>query len=143
VKYYLKENVSIVRIYILSPCIFIQFIFFTPIADCLSSAYLFVATSRNRRSLGAKMLLRPSFSPFSRRGAIPVRVNEGNHHEILWNSEVIRLEHWSWRNQTGSRRQRPPLRKERDCVGQEYSSHRRPAPQLRRRYEHRSSALRA
>src|SRR6185369_4149836 len=60
---------------------------------------------------GTKMLLRPSFSPFSRRGAIPVRVNEGNHHEILWNSEVIRLEHWSWRNQTGSRRQRPPLRK--------------------------------
>lgn len=88
IKYWLRENVYRFRFvfFRFSP---LFFIFFISIAEYASSAYLFVATSRNRRSLGAKMLPRPSFSPFSRRGAIPVRVNEGNHHEILWNSEVF------------------------------------------------------
>ena len=64
-------------------------LFSTIIAAQRLLTYLFAGYQSQSTVLGAKSLLRPSFSPFSRRGAIPVRVNEGNHHEILWNSEVF------------------------------------------------------
>src|SRR5689334_6334477 len=111
--------------------IFFQFsvLFFMIIAIRRLLTYLLSGYQSQSTVLGAKSLLRPSFTSPSGSGHSG-SANQGTHHEIFWNRQVVRHDQGPRRNQTGSRRERPPLRNQRDPVGQECRPYGRSAPQL-------------
>src|SRR5689334_14936490 len=67
-------------------------------------AYLFSGYQSQSTVLGAKSLLRPSFTSPSGSGHSG-SANQGTHHETFWNRQVVRHDQGPRRNQAGSRRE--------------------------------------